>query len=419
VRAAAGRRRRARWLPLRLRAAGLLALALGAGCARHPAPGALADDAPSVAVAAQLWGEHVFVPVSLGGGEPVWLLLDSGAQLTIIATRTARALELAVRGRAAATGFGGDTLRGGVTPPGTSIALPGSMPYRLARPVLDLSPLEPALGRPFAGILGGDFFRRYVVEIDYGAARVTLHDPRRFQPHPAAVALPLELDGQRPYVRAVAVLPDGRELEGRFLVDTGARVPLKLYAPVVRAHDVVAALPATVGVATVGIGGTTQDREGRLRAFRIGPFTFDAPVAALSLAEAGQAASTRAAGFIGAELLRRFTVTFDYRGGVLYLRPNAHVDDAFDADMAGFGVRAAGDELRTYVVDWIDADAPAARAGLLVGDIVVYVNGRPADHFTVPELRALRRAGPGAWLRLVVRRADDWVEVPILLERRV
>jgi hypothetical protein len=37
--------------------------------------------------------------------------------------------------------------------------------------------LSSAIGRSMDGIIGGEFIRQFVVELDYGARRLTLHQP--------------------------------------------------------------------------------------------------------------------------------------------------------------------------------------------------------------------------------------------------
>jgi hypothetical protein len=60
-----------------------------------------------------------------------------------------------------------------------------------------------------------------------------------------------------------------------------------------------------------------------------------------SLAETGLTASPGSVGDIGGDMLRRFTLTIDYRGRALYLRRNDRVDEPFEAGMSGIRLRSA------------------------------------------------------------------------------
>jgi hypothetical protein len=395
----------------------LLPALLLAGCARLPPAGALDGGAASQEVPARFWGTHVFVPMHATEVDTAWGLLDTGANMSIVALSTARAFGLSVTGRTELEGYGQDTLRGGVTE--ISIQVPGSVPYRLYRPVVDLSGLEPFLGKPFDGILGADFFTRFVVEIDYAGKRVILHDPRRFRPRPGDTRIALEFVVHRPHIQATIVPSGTRELDGQFVIDTGAGTAISLYAPFVRQHEILDALPQTVGRRSSGIGGRSEDLAGRLRRLNIGPFAIGEPVATLSLAEAGLAASDGISGHIGGGVLNRFTVTFDYRRKAMYLRPGARFDEPFEADMAGFTFLAVGVDFRQYRVEWVEPGSPAERAGLIEGDLIREADGRPASEFTMPELQFLKRGGPDSVLELVVRRGEEDVPVRIRLERRL
>jgi hypothetical protein len=388
-----------------------------AGCSSLPPAGTLESNAASREVTALFWDRHVIVPAQVTEPGVAFLLLDSGANMTVLDLSAARRLGITVGGTTQISGYGEEVLEGGVAE--LAIGVPGSVSYRLYRPVADFAGLDAAFGRRFEGVLGADFFGRFVIEIDYADERVILHDPRRYRPHPEDVRVALEIDGGRPHARGRVLLPDGREIPGRFIIDTGDRSGVTLNSPFVRTHAVLEAMPATTGIRSAGTGGWSEDREGRLRGLRLGNFTLDAPLATLSLAEAGLATSDDVAGHVGGEVLRRFTVTFDYRNRALYLRPNARYHEPFEADMAGFGIVAEGADLRQYRVSWIDEGSPAERAGLRSGDLVVEVDGRITNELIMPDWHSLRRAQPGQLLRLAVERGNERLVLAISLERRL
>jgi hypothetical protein len=370
-------------------------------------------------VPARFFGEHVLVPVRMAEAGPVWLMLDTGSQMTVLDLATARGLGITISGATQLEGIGAELVSGAVTAEPVTIQVEGSQPYVLHRPVVDLSPLEPFLGAPFAGVLGGDLFLRFVVEIDYAGGHVILHDARRFRPRADDAYLPLEVDRQLPFVRGAVVLPDGRELSGRFQLDTGASGALTLHSPFVRTHGVIEAVPSSIATVAAGVGGEVMEIQGRLSAFRMGPFLLEEPIASLSVAEAGLTAAAGSAGLIGGDVLRRFTVTIDYRRGALYLRPNHRLGELFDADMTGMRLRSAAPDFREHTVHHVDEGSPAARVGLQTGDVLLEVDGTPAVEFTLQELRALISRQPGRVLQLLIRRGSETLSIPIRLERRI
>jgi hypothetical protein len=81
----------------------------------------------------------------------------------------------------------------------------------------------------FAGIIGGDLMRRFVVEVDSVARRVRLHEPRAFKVPDGWAALPLELADGDIFVGA-QLLDDSTRPSStlRIHVDTGAADELSL-----------------------------------------------------------------------------------------------------------------------------------------------------------------------------------------------
>jgi hypothetical protein len=391
---------------------------LVAGCGGLPPTGELEHDQPQVQIATELHGAHVFLPVHVSGSPPLWMLLDTGAELTVLDLGTARELGVGVSGFSGITGFGADTLRGGVTEGGVAIALPGAIPYHLRRPVVDLAGLEPHLGRRVPGIVGSDLFLRFTVELDYEGGRVVLHQTRHFQPRPDDVRLPLRLHRHRPYVEATLTLPDGGEIGGQFLVDTGTNTSLQLNSPFLSRHQVLERVGPTVGIMTGGVGGRTTEREGRLVALKLGPFTLDAPTVVLSTSATGAGADP-AAGVIGAGILNRFTVTTDYRNRTLFLRPNGRFGKPFPSDMAGFAISVGPNDPRDFAVRWVDPGSPAERAGLAPGDRLIEIDGRPASDFSLPEIRNLFRRSEEGEISLVVGRGAETLMLRVLLVPRI
>ena len=118
---------------------------------------------------------------------------------------------------------------------------------------------------------------------------------------------------------------------------------------------------------------------------------------------------------IGGDILRRFRVYFDYSRNEMILEPNASINDPFEADMGGLAFRIENDGLR--VTDLMPK-GPAEVAGLLEGDLIVAVDGRPAAQTGVEGLRQrLRR--PGGEVTFTVRRNGKDIEIRMPVRRIV
>ena len=77
----------------------------------------------------------------------------------------------------------------------------------------------------------------------------------------------------------------------------------------------------------VAVGGELSTRVGRLPAVRLGTFEISMPLTQFSRTSSGILATRGLAGIIGAQMLRRFTVIFDYTHREMILEPNGHFSE--------------------------------------------------------------------------------------------
>ena len=215
-------------------------LALG-GCAQQLA--LLAMRAPKIDVAAPL---PVELPYREGPGGLVlisgrvnekadaWFILDTGAPVgVLIEGRRTRALGLDTRDArplgdrddpATPVGIVKSDFRwvfGPVALSGlTAVVVPeASMPCRERFDALD-----------FAGVVGADLFRRFVVEIDPAARRIRLHDPATWQPPAGAASVPLSFRSGHPFIPATITLASGQRIDHELHFDIGSSQALSLVA---------------------------------------------------------------------------------------------------------------------------------------------------------------------------------------------
>ncbi len=98
------------------------------------------------------------------------------------------------------------------------------------------------------------------------------------------------------------------------------------------------------------------------------------------------------AGLIGAEFLKRFTVTFDNAGKRLWLAPNRGYEKPAEYDGSGLRLRAEGPGFHRFVVRRIVPQSPAAEAGIKPGDIIESVDNHPGQELSLTMVREMLRA---------------------------
>ena len=120
--------------------------------------------------------------------------------------------------------------------------------------------------------------------------------------------------------------------------------------------------------------------------------TVNAPVADLSDAARGSFSDPNYDGNIGSGFLKQFVVTFDYGHQVMYLRRiQPTPPDVGDFDRSGLWINAA---TGGYIVTYVAAGSPAAKAGLHTSDVILELDGRPARAEDLSNARELLRARP-------------------------
>lgn len=129
-------------------------------------------------------------------------------------------------------------------------------------------------------------------------------------------------------------------------------------------------------------------------------------------------AATDYAGLIGAEFLERFTVVFDHPNKRIFLTPNRHYPDLTAYDESGVRVQVDPPEFHRFIVTRIVPESPAAKAGIVPGDVITSIASHPAEDLTLTELRHLLRR-PDAQYALGIRRGDRQLQVVIRLRRLI
>jgi C-terminal processing protease CtpA/Prc len=122
-------------------------------------------------------------------------------------------------------------------------------------------------------------------------------------------------------------------------------------------------------------------------------------------------------GNIGGDILRRYTVFFDYANKRMILEPHAGTSEPYEADMSGLSL-VMNDNLTSALVDYVVSGSPATDAGLAVGDTVMSIEGQPTTAAAVRDLRKRFRRD-GERIVLTVRRGGKTRTVTLVLRRLV
>jgi hypothetical protein len=103
-----------------------------------------------------------------------------------------------------------------------SIGLPGLQATNQLLAVVPLHQLPPLFGRAVRGILGNNFIKDYVVEIDYAGRTLVFHPHGTYSLESEPKALPLENRDGIPYVPVEISLSKRDSFTGLFEIDSGS-----------------------------------------------------------------------------------------------------------------------------------------------------------------------------------------------------
>lgn len=253
----------------------------------------------------------------------------------------------------------------------------------------DVLSLSGFVGRKIYGLIGYNFFNSFVVKVNYSAKslRFISHDKKT---RLKGEKIPFELFENKPYI----FLEIEQEMLGtktiKTLVDCGASHPISLEALDGKAFP----QPSFTMNANLGNGltGEIKGRMGRITALKIGNFRFKDVLSHYpqynidSLNNKGRNAN------LGAEILSRFNIIYDYQNRCMYIKKNERFNRPFEYDMAGIELYSESGPPSRTLINKIEPESPADLAGLKEGDEIISINFKKIDDYSLDEVDALFKA---------------------------
>ena len=312
---------------------------------------------------------------------------------------------------------------------------------------------SPSLGVPIHGIIGYDLFKDFVVEINYVRKRITFHDPAHYVPREKrkSATLPLAIAKRKAYIDGEVTLEGNSDIPVKLLIDTGSSDAVWLFDEPEKGL----ALPERNYEEFLGRGlnGEIYGRRTKVERVRIGKFElFDAKAAFPYMSNFPITIDLKDRnGSLGAEILRRFHVIFDFRNEQVTLAKNNMFSDPFQFNMSGIalqhsGMRYVAEQIGEYrggatidkrafgdikimignrtrlslvpeiVVSAIRAGSPAEEAGLQEGDVILAVNGKKIHNYKLQEVWQMINERPGKRIRIVIERQNRDITFSFVLK---
>jgi predicted aspartyl protease len=267
------------------------------------------------AIHVTVWNHHVYVPVSVNGSRRLWFLLDTGAgvPVTLIDKDVARSAGLRTIAIKKAGAIGGNIDLALTAPAALTIGEISLKSIVFAE--LPLKTQEAAEGHAIDGILGYDFLRRFIVDLDYPRQLMTLSTWRV----PSGVTtVRMAIEGKVPHIDSV-VINRGQKASARVILDTGEDAGLLVNRAFYDTHK--SFLPLSAPKIGRGLGGASKNASSEADALEIGGVSIRSIPVTVNLDTVGNLKSESDAGLIGGAVLDRLHIIFDYGNGFFSISP--------------------------------------------------------------------------------------------------
>ena len=298
------------------------------------------------------------------------------------------------------------------------------------------------VGIPVNGIIGSNFFKKHIVEIDYDRKKIIVynhnHKKITIRLQKKFVKEAITIEDKKPY--CISNIKTGNQtIPSKLLVDTGNSDAVwvflnktdKIKLPKKNIQDYLGR----------GFSGNVYGKRARISSFEFGNKTFYNPLITFPDSTSLKSVNfvPNRVGSLGSEILSRFTIVFDYLNNAIYIKPSKRISDPFNFNMSGIEVEHVGLEwvkeaedertsggIKIYTDNTLDkfqsslkihftlkpvfkiasvrVDSEAEKVGLKVGDRILKINRQTGHWLTIEMINELLKSEEGKIIEIEVER---------------
>ncbi len=289
----------------------------------------------SIKIPIEIANNLILLPIRINNILTVNFILDTGSRITILTEPLlAEFMNLQNVRTTYVHGLGeGDRIEAQIAT-GITMDFEGVVGHHINLLILpdNLLSFSEIFGKEVYGIIGHDIFKAFVVEINYKQKYLKLYKPNAYRPKRKSETIDISIEKGKPYVEAFVVEKNNEKTKTHLLLDTGATQALSLF------DEKIGHPPKTIDTYLgKGLGGDIYGKLGRIKGFQLGNFAFENLIATYPDTSSMQFATDEKEwkGNIGAEIFKRFLVTFDYKNKKLFLQKNSNFSDEFSYNIIG------------------------------------------------------------------------------------
>lgn len=374
----------------------------------------------------------IIIPARINHSEILQLVLDSGITNTIITGlaetdsipfKTARKIK--VGGLGDGTPIEAFYSKGNqieiIHPEDTLLDITGSNLdiYLLETDQFELSR---QLGVRVNGLVGSDLFENFIISIDPINKEITFYNRENYNFKKSTRSfskVPLKIKNEKAYIDVGMLQENDSALTVKLLIDTGAS--LSFWIAPIADSSIVLPKETVRSLLGQGLNGAITGVNGRVKKAQIGPYIFKNPIVSYpdSSSVSGLTLNADRHGSLGNDILRRFSVIFDFQDSAIYLKPNKWFKTDFTYNRSGMDVEKPHPMIPVYSIFSIIPGSPADQAGLKPGDQIESINYLSAYHLRLDDINSILYGEGGKSVFLRIDRNGEKLKVKFHLEKKI
>ena len=321
----------------------------------------------------------------------------------------------------------------------------------------DYFDLSSKMGKTIHGIVGYNILSNFIIKVNYKTKKIDFYNPETYtyKKCKKCEVFPIQMYRRKPYIEAQVQLDTvGSKLTFvKLLIDSGGSDAIWLFENT--KEEITTPKRYFNDILGEGLSGTIYGNRSRIPKIKLGSFEIKNPT--ISFLDSVSSKNARnfkeRNGSIGAGILTRFKVWFDYPNKKIMLKKNRSFSDGFHYNMTGLDVVYNGKQLvkeqldissydaynnqsnnnnyinvitsfsykfkASYRIKSVLKNSPGEKVGLLKDDIILKINDKPAYQFTLNDIILKFQERDHKRIKITVSRKREVLKFEFRLQKKV